>query len=406
MTTLLKIAWRNIWRNKLRSSVVITSIILGIWAGLFVMAMAIGMTKDRAKSAIETYLSHIQIHNPKYIEAPSLKYYLNDANTALTAIQKNNSIKAVSKRLIVNGMLNTTRGTSGIQIIGILPDEESKVTSIHNSLIEGTYLTKFKKNPVVVGQKLAEKYKLKLKSKIVITLQDEDKNIISTSFRIEGIYKATNSMYEENTIFVKSSDLRNITGLTDQIHEIAILCNNVNEVDQVANQLKKNITKDKVETYKEISPDIGYTEDMMNSVLYIFMSIILLTLAFGIVNTMQMAVLERRKEIGMLMAIGMNKRRVFLMIMLETLFMSMVATPIAVVLSFISIQYFGKYGIDLSSVNEGLSNFGISTKIYTTLEPNLYFNITLLTIFIAFLASISPARRALKLKPTETIGSI
>jgi len=406
MKTIIKIAWRNIWRNKLRSSIVILSIVLGIWAGLFIMAMTLGLNEQRMNGAVNTYLSHVQIHNPKYTEDPNLKYSLTDPDNTLKIVESNPKIKAFAKHVLATGMVNTASGSAGIQIIGIYPEQEKKLTTISTKLVEGTYFTKFKKNPVVIGEKLANKLKLNVKSKLVTSIQDLDNNIISTSFRVEGIYKTQNSMFDESTIFVRADDLKNTLGLTNQIHEIAILCQSIDQTDDVKAELQSKLKNDKVETWGEISPELGYAQEMMGTMIYLFMGIVLLALAFSIVNTMLMAVLERKKEIGMLMAVGMTKRKIFLMITFETIFISMVATPIGMALSFITIEYFGKNGIDLSSVAEGLSSLGIGSKIYTFLPAELYINITLLTLLIAFLASLFPAKRALKLKPTEAIGSI
>ena len=141
----------------------------------------------------------------------------------------------------------------------------------------------------------------------------------------------------------------------------------------------------------------------MSSFIYIFMGIILIALAFGIINTMLMAILERKHELGMLISVGMNKRKVFSMILLETLFLTLIATPIGMLLSFWSINYFGKKGIDLSSVAQGLESLGIGSRIYTELPTDLYITITLMTLLVALLSAIIPARRALKLNPAEAV---
>ena len=406
MKTLLKIAWRNIWRNKLRSSLVILSIVLGIWAGLFIMAMTLGLNEQRMNGAVNSYLSHIQIHNPKFQEDPNLKYNLAEVEKIKKAIESNENIKAYAEHSIATGMVNSASGTAGIQIIGINPEQEKQLTTIYQNLEEGTYFTEFKKNPVIIGQKLAEKLKLNVRSKLITSIQDRENNIVSSSFRVEGIFKTNNSIFDESTIFVRIEDLNEVVGLTNEIHEIAILCNSIDQTDEVVAELNKTITIDKVESWKKIAPELGYAQEMMGSMIYFFMGIVLIALAFSIINTMLMAVLERKKELGMLMAVGMNKKRIFLMITLETIFISIIATPIGMALSYLTISHYQKHGIDLSSVSEGLSSLGIGAKIYTFLPTELYLNITLLTLLITFIASLFPARRALKLKPTEAIGSV
>jgi len=403
MKTLLKIAWRNVWRNKLRSSLVILSIVLGIWAGLFLMAMTLGLNEQRMGGAVDTYLSHVQIHNPKFKEDQNIKYFIEDKESVINAITSNKNIKAFAERIVISGMVANSSGSKGIQVLGIHPEKEKKLTKISEKLTSGTYFTKFKKNPAIVGKKLAKKLKLKIRSKIVVTFQDYNGDLSSALFRVEGIYKTNNSIFDESTIYVRLSDLEKSIGLQGKIHEIAVLGNSIDNIDQIKYDLSSEIKTSKVETWSEISPELGYAQEMMGSMIYIFMGIVLIALAFSIINTMLMAVLERKKELGMLMAVGMNKKRLFSMISIETVFIAMIATPIGMLLSYWSISYFNKYGIDLSAVAEGLENLGIGSRIYTYLPNNLYISITAMTLTVSFLSSIFPARRALKLQPSEAI---
>jgi len=157
----------------------------------------------------------------------------------------------------------------------------------------------------------------------------------------------------------------------------------------------------KVESWDEIAVELAYANKTMSSFLYIFMLIVLFGLSFGIINTMLMAILERKKELGMLMSIGMTRYYIFLMICFETIFLSLIAIPFGVLISYITINYFGIEGIDLSVVQSGLENFGVGSVIYLKLPNEYYFNISVMVILISFLSSIFPAIRALKINPVE-----
>ena len=405
MKTLLIIAWRNVWRNKLRSSLVILSIVLGIWAGLFLMAMTLGLNEQRMSGAINTYLSHIQIHNPNFKENHKLNHYIKDTDRLIKAIKEEKAIKAYAKRIVAYGMITNANGSKGIELLGIQPKQEKQLTTISKHLTQGTYFTEFKKNSAVIGEKLAQKLHLKIRSKIVVTLQDFDGNLTSALFRVEGIFKTNSSVFDEGTLFVRLQDLDKSIGMQGRVHEIAIIGNSMDAVEKIKQHLTSKIRLSKVESWDEISPELGYAQKMMSSMVFIFMGIVLLALAFSIINTMLMAVLERKKELGMLMAVGMNKKRLFTMISFETLFIVLIATPIGILLSYLSIGYFNEHGINLSAVASGLESLGIGSRIYTYLPSNLYINITAMTLVVAFLASVFPARRALKLRPAEAIRS-
>ncbi len=403
MKTLLMIAWRNVWRNKLRSSIVIASVVLGIWSGLFIMAMVSGMNDQRLSSFINTNLSHIQIHNAGFQENFDKKDTIIGSNTLLKEIDTMSHVTAYTKRLVLQGMASTAHGNYGVKIMGIFPDKEKNVTDISEKLVQGTYLYKLKRNPIIIGEKLANKLGVKVNSKVVLNFQDSNNNTVSTGFRVEGIFKTINSSFDEENVFVKYDDLAPLVSLSGKYHEIAILCDNITETETVENQIKTN---NSVESWDQLSPELGYAQEAMSNFIYIFMGIILLALAFGIVNTMLMAVLERKREIGMLLSVGMDKRKVFTMIILETLFLAFIAALLGVLLSIRTIEYFGRNGINLSAVAKGLESLGMGARVFTKLPFAMYVDITLMTLSVALIAAIIPARRALKLNPAEAVKAI
>lgn len=137
--------------------------------------------------------------------------------------------------------------------------------------------------------------------------------------------------------------------------------------------------------------------------LIIVMVIILLALCFGIINTMMMSVLERNRELGMLMAVGMSKRRIFTMIMLETILLSLTGAFIGMCFASIIIQYYNKVGFDLSIFASGMEKFGMKAIIHPFLTLSFYIILTVMVILTGIISSLIPARRALKLKPVEAI---
>jgi len=213
-------------------------------------------------------------------------------------------------------------------------------------------------------------------------------------------------MFDDYNVFVKNNSIFSNLPDLNGYHEIPILTINDDITESLKLDLQKiNNTLD-VKFWGDIAVELAYANKMMSSFLYIFMLIVLSGLSFGIINTMLMAILERKKEIGMLMSIGMSKIYIFLMICLETVFLSLVAIPFSVLITYITIDYFSVSGIDLSIVGSGLENFGVGTILYLKLPYEYYFNLSLLVILISFISSMFPAIRALKINPAEATKSI
>jgi len=266
----------------------------------------------------------------------------------------------------------------------------------------------------VLGKSTARKYlfhlkneaiKYKLKHKIVLSFQALDGHIAFDAFRVVGVYKTANTAFDGMNVFVRKSDIAPVANLNEsQINEIAVLLSSVNYDDEIASKLKSQYPDLSIQSWDEIMPEAGMYSRTMNFYLLIFMVIILLALGFGIVNTMLMAVMERVKELGMLMAIGMNKKRVFAMIMLETVFLSLIGAIIGMVITYFVISYTGHTGINLSALyQEGLEAIGFSAHIFPKLSWDSFLQLTGLVILTGIIASIYPARKALKLNPAEAL---
>ncbi len=405
MKTTIKIAWRNIWRTPLRSMIVISSIVLGIWAGIFVVAFCYGLNKQRTLSSIQNYTSHIQILHPEYNNDFESKYVLDNIDTLKETLDKEDKIKAYALRSIMFGMVSSPVKSNGVQIIGVNKTQEKEVSNIINNLKKGTYFDTKRKNALLIGESLAEKLNVRLNSKVVLTFQDNENNIITGAFRICGIYKTQYSKYDDSHLFVENKDLHRLIK-NEGYHQVAILCTSLKDVDQTQISLENELDGYVIKDWKAISPELAYADEVMETWLFLIMIIIMLALIFGIINTMLMAVFERRKELGMLMAIGMNKSKVFSLIIIETLFLSVVGAPSGMLLGFLTVSITSKTGIDLSIVGDGLESVGLSNFIYPVIEPKFYLFIGLMVFMFTLIAAIYPSKKALKLKPTEAIRTL
>ncbi len=407
---LFSIAWKNVWRNKLRSLVVILSIALGLLGGLFYLAFANGMVQHQISATIKTQISNIQLHNPKYMLDNEVKYTISSPDLIIKKIEKIKGVRAITSRIKSTAMVSSAITGAGITINGINPAREKNVTDLYKKVIKGTYLIPNKKYQIFIGQKLADKLNVKVKSKIVITALDMSGNITYGAFKIVGIFKTESTNFDLYNVFVLKSDLKRLIGFpAKQTTEIAVLLNNNNQTGYVANKIKKifsraiNEKKLNVETWVEIQPALKLLNEMLIQYSMIFLIIILVALSFGIINTMLMAIMERVRELGMLMAIGMSKLKIFLMIMLETIFLSITGGTAGLFISWIAITITHKTGIDLSAVSEGFNALGYSSFVHPMLGVTYYILIGSLVIITAITASILPARKALKLNPAEAV---
>ncbi len=244
----------------------------------------------------------------------------------------------------------------------------------------------------------------RLRSKIQITISDLNGDPVQGIFRLCGIYKTTNTSFDQSSAFVNAGELADLYGSPEILtHEIAVLLNNIDECENVKEKLSSISPANSVMTWKELAPDAALMNDFMIIYYFIFVGIIMLALAFGIINTMLMAILERTRELGMLMAIGMNRKRIFNMIMLETIFLTIVGAIAGMLSGWVIIRLLGKTGIQFAGWGEGFEAIGFAAKVFPVITPDFFMITIIMVIVTAIISSIGPARKALKLNPVETL---
>jgi ABC-type lipoprotein release transport system permease subunit len=469
---ILAIGWKNVWRSKTRSLVVIVAVMLGIFGGVMATGIMQGWVEQRIHDSIYKEISHIQIHNPEYMQNEEIRYTINDYPQVINVLDTVSDLVAYSPRVKLYAMARTSWAVSGFILKGVDPEKEEKVSEIYQDLVEGDFLEGDDVTPsIVIGSKAAENLKLlnwqvtpeklkmidlktfppeivnkldnlgtrryrkekdfmnklkevlgreefdiygeklaryfsfyRMRSSIEISMQDKNGVIVHTVFKLRGVYKTDNTTFDGMNAFVERDVLNKYTGLNEnEVHEIAIISADDKSAVQLAAKLKEYLPGQDILSWRELSPEIAMYTDFGNLMSYVYVVIILFALAFGIINTMMMSVLERVKELGMLMAIGMNKKRVFSMIMTESVFLTLTGAVAGMVFSGVLVEILSRTGINFSMWSEGFEALGLAAIVYPVVTWYDYIVITILVIITGMVASIWPARKALQLSPVEAL---
>lgn len=401
------ISWRNVWRNPTRSLVVIVAVALGVWSLLFLLGFTRGIVREYVSRNIKQQTSHFQVHHPEFKKDYDPKFIIDSSDVNAWKLIKDPKIKYIGLRSIANGMISSARNARGVRILGIDPLDEDTLTQISSRVTQGKWLSDENKNHIILSDDMAELLGVGLKKKIVLSFQDIDRNIVTGAFRITGIFDSKNKMVDLSQVYVHRKSLNSYLNLgPNSAHEVAVETDDVENIYERVDEYREAYPELNIESYADLAPELELFQLQLRINLIIMTLIFMLALVFGIINTMLMAVLERTKELGMLLAIGMNKRKVFGMVVLETLMLSLVGTPLGLFLGMLSIRYFKIYGLDLSHFSKAMQNFGINEVVRPYLTWDVYIFVILSVFLTAVLASIYPARKATRLEPAMAIRAI
>jgi ABC-type lipoprotein release transport system permease subunit len=405
---LLKLAWKNIWRNKLRSGVILLAITIGLTVAVFVVAFANGMVNQLIDDTLNTELTHLQINRQSFLDFGDLEYAFPE-QPLKENIEKIPEVKGVSSRIIINATASTSHNIGGVELTCIDPEQEKMVSELYRYIPDsmGNYFTDSLPNAILVGKKFAEKYQLQLHNKVILSFADKNGEQFAGAFRVCGIFHTNNPAFETTKVFARITDVNQLCPLpADSIHEFAIrlIDNSDPTVNAVQAQIKKFLTGDEiVRSWKEINPLMSIYSNFMGVMLLIIVAIILFALGFGIVNTVLMSVMERRRELSMLMAIGMNRRKVMSLIITESTILTMLGGFLGIILGCILVVITAHSGIDMSQSLGSYSAVGVAPIIYPSIALTTYLEISVMVMITGILSAIYPARVAIKMKPAEGV---
>ena len=409
MSLLLSMAWRNIWRSPWRSGVVVGAMALGVWAGIFMMGLAQGVNDTRTANALDDYIGHAQITDSSFIDNQEVQAIIADPHSWTAALDAHPEVESWSERLLITAVMQSGAASAPVQVLAVDPEREAQVFKAPRRMHEGA----FDSTGITLGLKLAEQLGAGLGDRVVLTFQDLRGEIHSSLYQVSGIYDGISNLVEGIQVYVPLAELApELLGTADSLsqpmvaHQIHFRVRNLDSLDQTVGELTAAVANpgsSVLRTWRAISPDLRYADEVLAQSLLLFMAVILFAMAFGILNTMLMAILERTRELGMLMAIGMTRRKVFRLVVLETLLLSFAGLPLGLLLGHLTIAVTSRTGISLTGVEKGMAELGLQSTIYPVPVPEYFLPVALLVAVLGLLSSLYPARKALKLNPVESM---
>ncbi len=403
---LAMLAWRNLWRNHRRTIIMISAITVGVWAMIFMTALMRGMVNDMLRGGIQTLPGHVQIHHPGFRDDPSVNNLISATGTALDEIFSDNGFEPWARRVKVPAVISSERESRGVTLFGIDPAAEAQITFVADDIAEGRYLEDEADSGVVIGRKLADKLDTRLGKRVVLMSQDPDNEIADRGFRIVGIFDSDPDSLEETFVFAGRATIQKMLGIGDHVTEVVFLAADYQNVEPLYKRVSELAGPDvDVEPWYELDKYLSTMLNMMDGFVLVWIVVVFLALSFGLVNTLVMAVFERIREIGLMLALGMRPANILGQIVVESLLLLVIGLALGNAFAWMTVVPL-KDGIDISVVAEGMDMMGASSMLYPDLQIHDVIMANIVVLALGFLASLSPAWRASRYQPVEAITKV
>ena len=403
---LFRLAWRNLWRNHRRTVIMLGAIGVGVWAMIFMTALTRGMVDQMIIDSIGVMPGHVQMHDPKFADDPSVSNRIVYSNAELTNKFQDADFEAWASRVKVPAIITSERDSRGITLLGVDPSAERNISFFDYDGVEGRFLSDADDKGIVIGKRMAEKLETDLGKRVVIMSQDPDNEIADRGFRIVGLYSASTRAVEEAYAYVGRTTAQTMLHIGDSTTEVVFLGDDYRNVDPVFDAVISAVDDSvSVRRWYEIDTYLGTMMGVMDGFVLIWVVVIFLALSFGLVNTLVMAVFERVREIGLMLALGMKPSSILSQVIIESMLLLALGLTVGNVLAWATLVPL-QDGIDVSVVSEGMEMWGASSMLY----PKLYASDMILAsgvvLLLGFFASLSPAWRASRYEPVEAITKV
>jgi len=407
---IIKLAWRNLWRNKRRTLITISSVCFGLVLAIVFIGLGDGTYGTMIDSAARLGSGHITLENPDYRKSLLTRLTLHSIDEVVKRLEGMEEIKGWAPRILGQAMLSTSYGSVGAAFMGADPEQEGGVTLFTDKIIEGTYLKDPEGRGALIGRKMAERLKVSIGSKMVITANNLQGEIEGELLRVVGIFKTGSEMIDGYVLQIPLNRTRKLLGMNQgEVTQLAIFLDNQRNTDRVIEKLKKNLSDFKkitVLSWREVMPELASYVDLDGSSNYIFQVIIFTIIAAGILNTILMSVLERQFEFGVLLSLGMNPLSLLFLILTESILLGLLGVTVGSALGLACNQYFTVKGFDLTLFTRediDISGVALDPVLYSDLYPDHLIIIVVLVFLMTILVGIYPAVKAARSVPVEVL---
>ncbi|MCF8029105.1 MAG: ABC transporter permease [Desulfobacteraceae bacterium] len=404
-------AWRNVWRNPRRTWLTICAIGFACIILIFMLSFQFGSYGTMINSAIRINTGHLQIQAEDYFAEKSMRQVVPEPGPVIRAVSGIESVQAVTARANAFSLVSSDNRTAGAMIIGVDPESEARVSTLETLVRKGVFLTKAEHgtNPALIGRLMAQNLQVDIGDELVVLGQGRDGSVAATALTVCGIYASGMEEFDRSTMHIPLDTFQEVYSMRGTVHEIVVNVSGLDRVGPVkravADRLDqipggKNLT---VLDWDALMPGLTQAIKLDLTIGVIFWALLVLVVAFSILNTFLMAVFERTREFGVMMAIGTRPGRLVRIMLCESTAMTLVGIGLGIALGCAVTLIFQHIGIDLSGASEILQQYGISGRIYPQLSIISALAGPALVLIVTFAVSLYPALKIRNFKPVEAM---
>lgn len=391
MKQYFKIAWRNLWRNKKRTLITIASVFFAVLLALMMRSMQLGSYDMMESTVIKNSTGYIQVHKQGYWDDKTINNAMIDTNDICSQISELSNISLVIPRLETFALGSAGNLSKGIVVIGTDPETENKVSRLAKKIHEGEYLRKGDEG-VLIDTNLANFLKLEIGDSIVLLGQGYHGVTAAGLYPIRGTVGFPSSAMSNKLLYMDLGTAQSLYGADAMLTSVSIMLDKSKSLDRSMEAVTNSIGDDyEVMSWREMNVELVQSVESDNISGMFMLGILYVVVGFGILGTMMMMTLERKREFGVMVSVGMQRFKLGVIIFLETVFIAIVGILSGIVIGAPIMYLLHLNPIRLSGeAAKAMQDFNVEPILPFSIELPIFYNQAIVVFILTFIAVIYP----------------
>ncbi len=403
MMTLLKIAFRNIFRQKRRTLLTALTMFGGFALSSVTIAWSDGTYNYIINMFTRNQLGHIQIHRHGYLDTPSLYKTITHYQEIGKELMTLQGVESWSPRLFSAGLVSVNDKSTGAKIIGIDPEKEETTTKFDKKIVDGRSFARAPRHEALIGIGLAKALQAKVGDTVVIVSQAADGSLANDLYAIVGTVATGDRLTDQSSLYLHLSDAQELFVLENQVHEIAVICDDLDDIPTITEEIKAILSNPSlsVEPWQQFARQFyqAMRADQKGSL--VTLAVVILVVAVGVLNTVLMTVLERRREYGVLRAVGTSPQQIFSLVLMEVMIMSLLSCLLGAGAAYLYNSLLSTHGIALPTP---FTYGGIEfSRMFAEINARSFYIPAICVVASAMLVAAFPAAKAARTAPAKAM---
>lgn len=412
MSLELRLAWRNIGRNLRRTGLTVAATVFAVFLVILSVAMQDGIHEKMVEDSVRVLSGHVQVSGQGYLDQRTLEQYVELRPGLLEQLEGIEGVAGVAPRVIGFGLVSKSSATKGVAVFGVDPEREGRVSTLPTRIVEGQFLSATSPGGMLLGERLARNLGAGLGDELLLYSVAYSLETAYELYTVQGILRLPEPALDRTLVLLSLADAQAFFAYPNKVSEIALLADHASQVDPILAALRGQVRGGdgaalEVHSWNEVMPELEQFIFIDDAGAYIILVILVVVVAFGILNTILMSVLERARELGVMLALGLRPLSIFRVVYLESMMLAGVGLAIGLALAIPTALYLEQHPIPMGAeMAEAVASMAIDPVLTFALHASTPIGAALVILLVAALAALYPALKASRSRPVDALRSL